>query len=263
MKKVVNYFHITLGITLITIDELITFAFGIKTTGDPDILHPSYTDLQIQALATAVQTDLGTRATEPNPTLTRQEQLDVDALSRAIISVKSDVEVGANKKAQGNKVIFDLIVTRTGFGPRADYHRRARLFEFVPSEPNSFHIHVPGEEDGPHTYYYKYGITTAFYIQPKLWEPRIAYPVTDFIVNGIPAGTIIAVQYAVLARPKHNKRSKKLSAPPDVDNGLTKMLTIPTVNDKGKIVITHRVEFLNWSDVIYYMIPGAVGAPEE
>jgi len=255
MKKLVQYFRIKLGLEKMTIDEEITFAYSIKTTGDPDVTHPSYSDTELQALADKVRDDAALRTTAPAPTLTATEQQHVDKLSRGIISVKNDVETIANKVADGNKAIFDEIITRIGFGSRAKYIRTPRGFEFVASDPGSFHIRAQSEGRGNFTYYFRYGITSAENVLPQTWEETISIPVTEMIVNGIPGGTIIAVQYAVMASPKHNKKSKKPN-PPDPNITISKVLTTPTINSKGKIVFTYKKSFLQWSDAIYYMVIG-------
>jgi hypothetical protein len=256
MKKLVKYFHITLGLNKMTVDEETTFAYGIKTTGDPDVTNPSYTDTELQGLADKVRNDAALRATAPTKTLTALEQQHLDSLSRAIVSVKNDVETIANKKAQGNKAIFDQIVTRIGFGPKADYTRRPRAFEFLNSDSGCFHVRVPLAGKGSIIYYYRYGITSALNIMPAVWENPIALSVTEVIVSGFKSGTIVAVQYAALQSPRHTKKANSQNQPPATDSGSSQILSTPTLNDKGKVVITHQSSYLEWSEILYFIIPG-------
>lgn len=256
MKKLIKYFHITLGLNKISVDEETTFAYGIKTAGDPDVTNPSYTDTELQALADKVRNDAALRATAPAKTLTASEQQHLDALSRALVSVKNDVETIANKKAQGNKAIFDQIVTRIGFGPKSDYSRRPRAFEFLNSDSGCFHARVPMAAKGTITYIYRYGITSAVNTPPSIWEDTIALSVTELIVSGIKSGTIVGVQYAALQSPRHTKKANTQNQPPATDSGSSQILTTPMLNDKGKVVIPHRSSYLEWSEILYFIIPG-------
>ncbi|MBI3502750.1 MAG: hypothetical protein HY063_13240 [Bacteroidetes bacterium] len=253
MKKLVSYFHIMLHLDRMTISELVSFAFGIKTTGDPDIPSVHFTDAQIQAQAQLVQTEIGSRATDPKPSLTAQEQKDVDKLCRMIVAVKSDVEIPANDKAQGDRSIFDVIARRTGFIPRGISKKHQRVFESLPAEKGSFHVRVPSEKMRGLTYIYEYGITTAENVLPAKWERDISLSVTECIVKGLPPGSMVAVRYAVSKHPAHSKKALKTKLP-DSDHAISKVVTVHTVNAQGKVTVTHGVDFLNFSDVIYIVI---------
>jgi len=258
MKKLLSYFHIVLKFGEMTISDLISFAYGIKTTGNPVIPHPSFTDQQIQDLASTVQTDIGTRASQPNPSLTATEQQDVDELSRAVVSVKSDVEIAANNKARGNRTIFDEIVRSTGFMPKALYSAHKRVFESLPSEANSFHVRVPSAGNGHYTYYYEFGFTTAIDTPPEKLFPVIALPVTELIINGLNGNTIIGIHYSVVHHPKHTKKTANNIPQPDTDRAINKVVTSLLLNSKGKVVVNMQSSFMHYSDFIYIEISGKV-----
>jgi len=96
---------------------------------DPVYTTPSIPQTALRALATTVQSDLGTRITLPNPTLTITEKQDVDALSRGLLTVKSEVEVAVNKHALGNRNLFDIVVNRIGFNSAKAHASHVRIFE--------------------------------------------------------------------------------------------------------------------------------------
>ena len=249
MKKLIGYFHVVLNLGKVTVAELVAFASGLKTTGDPDATTPPYTDAQIQALADTVQSDLGTRITDPNPKLTALEQQHVDALSRALIANKNYVEMVANKKAAGNRAVFDQICKRIGFLTKKVSTKHQRVFESLRAEQGCFHVRVPSESKGHITNVFEYGITTAKDVMPATWEKQIALPVTELIVTGLKSGTIIGIRYAVVLPPSHTGKTDVKIAP------LSKVASTLPINKNRKISIAHGSDYLHFSDVLYIIIP--------
>jgi hypothetical protein len=241
MRNVVSMFHIVLNLGKKTVSEIISLAYGIKTTGDPDVTTVRYTDAEIQAQAAVVQGMVGTRASDPHPALTNTEQTEVNKLTAMIIAVKGDVEFYGNKVAAGNRAAFDTIAHRTGFVPQGASAHQQRIFEFLPSENGSFHSRVHSEGQNI-TYVYQYGITPAKDVLPAIWGDRIALSLVELIVAGFTSGTIIGVRYAAVMHgnepPIHNRA-----------------LNYPPVNSKGKVSLTNGVDFMHFSDVIYFAIP--------
>lgn len=253
MKKLLNYFHIVLHFSKMTIADLISMAFGIKTMGDPDITIVSHSDPEIQTQASKVQSEIGERANDPHPSLTKVEQKDVDILARMVVDVKGDVERQANAKAAGNRAIFEAIVRRVGFLPRAISKRFQRVFESKKAEKGSFHVAVPSEGKNT-TYVFKYGVTTDVNVIPQKWEDPVPIPVTELIVNGFKSGTIVAVCYAAVAHPKKSKKSGIAPPVPDAISAVGKVVSSLPTNKAGKITIAYGVEFLHFSDPIYIVI---------
>jgi len=174
MKKLMNYFHVVLNFGKMTVSEIIGFATGIKTTGDVDVTTVTYTDVAIKAMVNTVLTEVGNRRNDPHPALTKQEQQDFDTLCRAIVAVKSDVEQQANKKANGNRAIFETIVRRVGFVPKGISKKHQRVFESKTSEKGSFHVGVPSEGKNC-TYVFQYGVTPTTGVLPLTWSNLIPY----------------------------------------------------------------------------------------
>ncbi len=241
MKNVISYFHIVLNLGKKSVNELISLAYGIKTTGDTDVTSHRYSDAAIQAQAAVVQGMVGTRGSDPHPALTKSEQTEVNKLTSMIIAAKGDVEFFGNKVAAGNRTIFETIAHRTGFVPQGEAAHQQRIFEFLPSDIGSFHSRV-GSEGRDITYIYEYGITTAKDVLPPTWADRIALPFVELIVAGFASGTIVGVRYAAIMH----------GTAPLVHN---RALNYPPLNAKGKVTLTHGVDFLHFSDVIYTSIP--------
>ena len=254
MKKLMNYFHIVLNFGKMTVSEIIGFAVGIKTTGDPDVTTVTYTDIAIQAMANKVLTEVGSRNTDPHPSLTKQEQQDFDLLCRAIVAVKGDVEQQANKKANGNRAIFETIVRRVGFVPKGISKKHQRVFESKTSEKGSFHVSVPSEGRSC-TYIFQYGITPTTGVLPLTWSDFIPIPTTELIVSGLQSGSIVGVNYAVVMHPTLSKKAITTPAQVDPVSAKSKVVSSLPINKFGKISITHNVSLLNFSDVIYIVIP--------
>jgi hypothetical protein len=249
MKKLMNYFHLVLNMGRMTISELVSFAFGIKLNGDPDAISPPYSQTQVQTLASAVQTDLGSRITDPHPTLTAQEQQHVDSLSRAMIADKNYVEQVANDKAKGDRAVFDEIAKRIGFITQKVRQKHQRVFESLSAEKGSFHVRVPSEGKRGVTYIYEYGITPTQGVLPAAWQKYIPLSVTELIITGLPSGTNIGIHYAVMMNPSHTKKTVPKTIPDE------KVATAPPVTKTGKVSIVHGSTFLHFSDVIYILIP--------
>jgi len=241
MKNVVSNFHIVLNLGKKTVSELISLAYGIKTTGDADVTTHRYADAAIQAQAAIVQVMIGTRGSDPHPSLTSAEQTEVNKLSSMIIAAKGDVEFWGNKVANGNRTLFDTIAHRTGFVPQGEAAHQQRIFEFLPADNGSFHARV-GSEGRDITYVYQYGITTAKDVLPTVWSERIALPFVELIVTGFASGAIVGVRYAAIMHGHE-------------PIGHNRVLNYPPLNAKGKVTLTHGVDFLHFSDVIYTSIP--------
>ena len=249
MKKLIGYFHVVLNLVKMTIAELVAFAIGLKTTGDADATAPPFTDAQIQALATTVQADLGARITDPNPKLTFLEQQHVDALSRALVANKNYVEMVANKKAAGNRAVFDQICRRIGFFSKKPLSIHQRVFESLPSEPGSFHVRIPSEAKGHITNIFEYGTTPTKGVMPTTWEYPVALPVTELIVTGLTSGSIVGIRYAVVLPPSHTNKTNAA-----IDT-LSKVANALPINKSRKVTLAHGTSYLHYSDVIYVVIP--------
>ena len=260
MKKLLGYFHIVLNLHKISIsDEVVLALTGLNYATDPDYTSPSITQPQLQALATTVQNDLGSRITSSSLQLTEQEQIDVDALSRAIITVKSEVEIVANKKAAGNRAIFETIVRRIGFHPSKPQAKHVRIVAFLQSEKGSFHFIVPSEGKDV-IYIYEFGFTTTENILPLNWLPVIPLDLAELIMTGLTSGDIIAMHYAVQKSPPRVKAKTSVAAnTANTDIAKTTkpsgVLTLLPVNDKGKVVLTYGATYWHFSHVMYFRIP--------
>jgi len=241
MKNVVSNFHIVLNLGKKTVNELISLAYGIKTTGDVTVITARYSDVLIQAQAAIVQGMIGTRGSDPHPSLTSAEQTEVNKLSSMIIGVKGDVEFYGNKFAAGNRTLFDTIAHRTGFVPQGDRAHQQRIFEFLAADNGSFHCRVPSEGDNI-TYVFQYGNSTAKDVLPLAWSDRIALSLVELIVAGFTSGDIVGVRYAAVMHGHE-------------PIGHNRVLNYPPMNSKGKVSLTKGVDFLHFSDVIYTSIP--------
>ncbi len=258
MKKLVSYFHIVLGLDKMTLAELISFVLGIKLTGDPDAVAPPYTQAQLQTLANKVQTDLGTRITAPNPTLTAAQQIDVDALSRALLAVMYYVEQVANAHTPGNRAQFETICRRIGFNPRGANAKHIRIFEAKPNGAGSFIIIAPSAGAGKHAVYvFQLGITTAKDVLPTTWQDMLPVPVTELVVTNAPSGSIIAIHYAEVVVPSHKKTGGTTGTttitPPAT--GRIRPTNSLSVNKSGKVTYAYGTPFIHYSDVIYVVVP--------
>jgi len=260
MKKLLGYFHIVLNLHKMSIsDEVVLALTGLNYATDPDYTDPTITQPQLQALATTVQNDLGSRITSASLQLTEQEQIDVDALSRAIITVKSEVEVVANKKAGGNRAVFETIVRRIGLHPSQPQAKHVRIVGFMHSEKGGFHFIVPSEGKDV-IYIYEFGFTTAENVLPAEWLPVIPLDLAELIMIGFTSGDIIAMHYAVQKSPPRVK-AKTAVAADTAKTDIAKttkpsgVLTMLPVNNKGKVILTYGATYWHFSNVMYFRIP--------
>jgi hypothetical protein len=258
MKKLVSYFHITLNLVKMSIADEVNLALALLYDTDPDYTVHSYTQAQLHALANTVQTELGTRITLPNPTLTHQQQLDVNALSVALTTVKSEVIVAANKKAVGNRAAFEVVANRIGFKSTKAATKHIRIVEFLPAEKTFFHFIVPGEGNGV-TFIYEVGITPTMDVAPLNFQ-TVPLDHAELIMGGYASGTIVGVKYAVQKSPSHikPKTTSTTTTARTVVSGTTApsgVLTILPVNSKGKVTLMQGVNYWHFSNVMYFRIP--------
>jgi hypothetical protein len=244
-----------------SIDDLVKLGMGIKTLGDPDVTFVSYTDAQVKALAQTVLTDLGSRITDPHPTLTNTEQADVDALAIAIMAVKGDVERQANAKAKGDRVAFDTVVNRIGFHSGKPHGKHIRIAEFLPAEKGCFYFRIPAEgvKGESVIYVFQFGTTTADGVLPANWEPIIPLPYVEINMSGLTSGTVIGMRYAVQLSSLTGKRGVKTTT---IATATTKGIAVPSsvatrlpVNKQGKISLAYHNNYLHFSNVMYFRIP--------
>jgi hypothetical protein len=261
MKKLIAYFHITLNLIKMTIAEEVTLAIsGLLYASDPVYTNPSITQAALRALATTVQNDLGSRINLPNPSLTVTEQQHVDALSRAIITVKSEVEVAANKFAQGNLTMFETVAIRIGLHPSKAHSKHVRIVAFLPSEKGCFHFEVPGE-GRECTYIYQFGSTLTEGTPPSATTMQtVPLDRAELIMTGFASGTIIGLHYAVQKTPSAQKpKTSAAMSTAKIAIGKTivpsGVLTILPVNAKHKVTMIQGVSYWHFSNFMYYRIP--------
>lgn len=254
MKKTSGYYHLSLNLHKLTIGGECDLIMGLNYATDPDVHNIPVTQAALQALVAIVRADLGTRVTDPHPTLTKTEQQHVDSMSRGLLGVASDVVRQANNVALGNKVVFETILRRIGFHPSKPKAKHVRIFESKSSGKGMIDIIVPVEKGlGNLTYVFQYGITTAENVLPAKWEDPIPLGSAEFYVSGLPSG-IVAVHYAVLVIPSHKKTVSGTPTEKSMIAALDKMITMLPVNSKGKIVIMHGLPFYYFSDTIYVTV---------
>ncbi|MBI3500168.1 MAG: hypothetical protein HY063_00075 [Bacteroidetes bacterium] len=212
---------------------------------------PPVSDGTLQAKATSLLTDYGTWLKTKDPALEKQIkrkrndlilQLDKDA--DYLQGVARDVAVAAGDVTAG-----EAVVIRIGFTLKKKSPSHPRDFEFLKAEKGSFHVRVKSASKGRSTYVYEYGITTDEDVMPAKWEKPVSLPVTELIVSGLKAGTIIGVRYTVVLPPSHTKKTAaKMSATTD------KNATILTTNKAKKVTVTHGTELYNFSEILYIAI---------
>ena len=261
MKKTTGYFHLVLHLAKMSIADLVNLALGLVYDTDPDYTVHPYTQAQLAVMANKVRTDLGSKITLPNPTLTHQEQLDVDALSRAVLAISSGVTVAGNNKAQGNRLLFAVVATRIGFHTAGAKATHVRIFEAKSVAKGMLEFIGPVETGLGHpTYTFQYGITTAFGVLPAVWQPQIALSTAELYMSGLPSGAIIAVRYAVTVIPSHKKATTTPSGGVPTQrtttqkSALNKMTTILPVNAKGKVQLVHGTVYYQFSDAVYQVV---------
>ena len=261
MKKTIAYFHLTLNLIKMTIAEEVTLAIsGLIYATDPVYTSPSITQVAIRALATTVQNDLGSRINLPNPSLTVTEQQHVDALSRAIMTVKAEVEIAANKYAQGNLAMFETVALRIGLHPSKKHSKHVRIVAFLPSEKGCFHFEVPGEGKKS-TYIYQFGTTPTEGTPPTAAAMQtVPLDRTDLIMTGYASGTIIGLHYAVQQTPSTKKPVTPIAiSTAKIAVGKTVVpsgvLTILPVNAKNKVTLAQGVNYWHFSNFMYFRIP--------
>ena len=265
MKKTSGYFHIVLGLNKMSISAEVNLLMGLNYATDSVYISPSIPQATARGYATTVQTDLGTRLTAPNPTLTNTEKQDVDAMTRALLTIKSEAEVAANKYAQGNRAKFDMVISRIGFtSAKNKGGSHVHIFESKIAGKGMIEITGPSESKlGNATYIFRYNITTAIGTVPTTWLDMIALGKPDVFIQNLPIGTILAIQIAIVVIPSHKKTtggtgSGTGTTPPPASGragaakaATSNYVTVLPVNAKGKTLLTHGVPFYHFSDTIF------------
>jgi hypothetical protein len=259
MKKTSGYFHLALNLNLLTISEECDLIMGLNYATSTIITGVPVTQAALQALVATVRADLGSRATDPHPALTKTEQQHVDAMTRGLLGATSDIVRQANNISLGNLAVFQSILRGIGINPAKPHAKHTRVFAIKTTAKGTIEIIVPSESGkglGHPTYLYEYGIAAAEGTLPATWQPVIPLSDAEFYVSGIPSTSIVAVRYAVLLIPSHKKTSSSTALSKTIGPIVTpnRMLNILPVNAKGKVVLVHGTTFYNFSDVIYIVV---------
>ena len=173
-----------------------------------------------------------------------------------MVADSSFIEVVGNDIAQGDRTTFENFVRGCGLTPKAKGKVYQRVAESLPAEAGSFHFRIPSEGRVNITYYFEYGITTEKGVPPTTTEKPIALSVLEFIVNGFTNDCWVAIRYTAIKHPKHTTKTSAKVKAPVINRAISKVLTIPVVNNKGKVVITHQMPYLQFSDWIYIHVMG-------
>ncbi|MHB8259889.1 MAG: hypothetical protein ACYDEC_06430, partial [Bacteroidia bacterium] len=167
--------------------------------------------------------------------------------------------VAANKKAKGDRAVFDLVVNRIGFHPAAAHGKHVRIFEVRSVGKGMWHIIAPVEKGmGSVTYTFQLGITTAIGVLPAVFNIEVSLGNPEFFIDGLPLGKIFAIQYAATIIPSHKKTSAATG--PNTQrtatqtSGLHNMVTLLPVNKQGKLQLTYGVPFIKFSHPIYMAV---------
>ncbi|MHB8260890.1 MAG: hypothetical protein ACYDCN_03795 [Bacteroidia bacterium] len=260
MKKTVGYFHIALHLAKMSIADLINLALALVYDTDPDYTVHDYTQAQLAVLANTVRAELGTRLTAPAPTLTKQEQIDVDALSTAVLAIAGGVTIAANKKAKGNRTLFDIVLTRIGFHSAAAHAKHVRIFEVVSIGKGIWHIIAPVEKGmGRVTYTFQLSITTAIGVVPATWDIELSSSASEWYLSGLPLGKIFAIRYEAVIVPSHKKKAAATGGANtqrtvSKTSALHNTTTILPLNDKGKVQVTYGAPFYEFCNPIYMVV---------
>ncbi|MHB8261557.1 MAG: hypothetical protein ACYDCN_14100 [Bacteroidia bacterium] len=259
MKKTVGYFHIALHLAKMSIADLINLALALVYDTDPDYTVHPLTQAQLAVLANTVRVEMGNRLTAPAPTLTKQEQIDVDVLSTAVIEIASGVTIAANKKAKGNRALFEMVVNRIGFHSVGAKAKHVRIFEVVSVGKGMWHIIAPVEKGmGKVTYTFQLGITTAIGVAPAVYSIELSSSASEWYLSGLPLNTIFAIRYEAVIVPSHRKKAAATGANTQRTVSKTSALhnttTILPINDKGKVQVTYGAPFYEFCNPIYQVV---------
>ncbi|MHB8259927.1 MAG: hypothetical protein ACYDCN_09000 [Bacteroidia bacterium] len=185
--------------------------------------------------------------------------MPVDALSTAVIEIASGVTIAANKKAKGNRTLFDGVLTRIGFHSTALSKKHVRIFEVVSVGKGLWHIIAPVEKGmGRVTYTFQLGITTAIGVAPAVYDIELSSSSSEWYLSGLPLGKIFAIRYEAVIVPSHKKKAAITGANTQRTATKTSALhnttTILPVNDKGKIQVTYGAPFYEFCNPIYMVV---------
>ena len=176
--------------------ELVTFAYGIVFTGDPDATTPYNTDSQLQAAADTLRDALSAKQTNPSKTATSNckaarktllQMLDEDAGYVEIVANK--VSVGKGDLEKGKAVIYRIGYAATGKGTGL------RRYGFVNFGPGWMHVREKKAKKGTEGHVWEVGIPTAKNTPPQNVIQFFSFE-AECIFNNIPSGSYLAYRHA-------------------------------------------------------------------
>ncbi len=237
---------VSLEVKDMDVPTLITTAKGVKTTGDPDVVNPPVTDVEITAQAEDLSKCHAKRQTDQSESLTREENELASKVRRSYSRVGRYVEDIANEVAieAGDVNVGEAVVLRCGFKLKKKPDLHPRGFEVVKQGKGFTHLRVKavGKKAG---YAWRYGITNEAGQVPEQMLPILFTLECEVIVNGQKSGAMYAFQFASILPVSHtNKTKAALTAN-------TKDSTLTTATKTKKATFTAGADPLSWSDFIY------------
>ena len=188
---------VALDLEEMDVTNLGSMAKGVKTTGDPDVINPSVTDVVMHGQADDLLDCHDQRGTDKSPSKTREERVLKNILIRSITDVGLDVEKAANKVAiaQGDVAAGEAVVLRCGYKLKKKGTKPPREFEVVASGPGWVHLRVKavGSRAG---YLWRFGITTEIGKTPTEFMPILFTLECEIIITNLKRGVIMGYQMA-------------------------------------------------------------------
>ncbi len=232
---------------------LINDGLLIKTAGDPNVTAPPVTDAVFQPQVARLQLMLtGSKLSPPTYTTTQlnvQKGIVVTSYNKIAANVEGVAQDVANTAGDINAGI--TVVTRVGCKLGKKGSSKRTDFGVVGSSPNFIQVHVKKSVKGNEAHKWRIALVPALETPPAkgAWV-EFTSTECDIILEGIPAGSFVAINHTPIVPVAHHKTG--------TTTGIAPPLTGKTVKPIAASKANHPVfNWLNpdpytWSGWIYW-----------
>jgi hypothetical protein len=232
---------VSLAFKKLDVHALPSFADGtvVRLEGNAKFGSPTIPLTTIAAQSATLRATTAERsAGDRSVALTRQEAAEEDALIGSLTTNAHYIEDTSNALAAGDVELAKQLILTTGYQLRGHGTPGARGFEFLDADAGQVHVRGAKEHDGPESFLFRYGITSAKDVPPTVLVTRYVMR-ADLIIADLPSPSIVGCQYAVIVPVP------RAAAPNTGGSHLA-------LSGAGHIVISHNVaDPYAWSDFIY------------
>ncbi|MEI8203582.1 MAG: hypothetical protein WCH34_11250 [Bacteroidota bacterium] len=243
--------HVDRGFKGYSTNDLISFADGIKFTGDADATNPIHTDIVIGGRSADLKTTHDSRQNDKSLAKTNLEHTQFNLLVGGLDDNANYLEIIANKVAneQADLDAGINVVNRIGYHYSIK-EGAVKNIGFIDSGEGWAHAHEAKAVDGAEIHAWEVGIALAKGTPPTSTHKYFILE-ADVIFNHIDSGKVLAYRHGSLTRVSHIAKSATLATATSAKGKTTSMLEMNKANHPVfNITEDQKFEWGEWRYII-------------